>query len=149
MQHNPKNRPVYDKTIARLQPGDSLVVWSLDRAFRSAVDAINQADKLHDMKVDFVIADMGLDTSTAAGKLVYTVLAAMAEFERNNLIERTKQGLEAAKKRGVKLGRPYSLTRSQIKKAAEDIESGRETVTTCARLYGVDRSTMRRRLKTL
>lgn len=142
-----KDRPKFTALLHRLKENDTLAVWSLDRAFRSTVDAIQQADKLRARNVNFVIVDLNVDTATPSGMLVYSVMAAMAQFERENLIERTKQGLEAAKKRGVRLGRPPTLRHKQIKKAQEEIEARRESVASMAALFGVDRSTMFRALK--
>lgn len=142
-----KDRPKFTALLDRLKEGDTLSVWSLDRAFRSTVDAIQQADKLRARGINFVIVDLNVDTATPSGMLVYSVMAAMAQFERENLIERTKQGLESAKKRGVRLGRPPALRPAQIKKAEKDINAGAESVASMAALFGVDRSTMFRALK--
>ena len=142
-----KERPKFTALLTRLKKGDALIVWSLDRAFRSTVDAIQQADKLRARGIDFVIVDLNVDTATPSGMLVYSVMAAMAQFERENLIERTKQGLISAKKRGVRLGRPPALTPAQIKKAKEDIETGRESGASMAALFSVNRSTLFRALK--
>ncbi len=142
-----KERPKFEKLLSRLKKGDTLAVWSLDRAFRSTVDAIQQADKLRERGINFMIVDLNVDTSTPSGMLVYSVMAAMAQFERENLIERTTQGLEAAKKRGVRLGRPPALSPVQIAKAKKEINAGRESVASMAALFRVDRSTLFRALK--
>ncbi|NLS20608.1 recombinase family protein [Rhizobium sp. P40RR-XXII] len=92
-------RPVYDKVLKRLKSGDMLVVWDLDRAFRSVVDALTEAEKLRARGVHFQIANLSIDTSTPAGIFVYTMLSALAEFERRTLSQRTKEGMEAARKR--------------------------------------------------
>lgn len=108
-------RPVFDSLLNSLKPGDTLVVWDLDRAFRSTVDAINTADNLQRRAINFQIVSLGVDTSTADGKLIYTIIAALAEHERNRLSERTKQGLESARKRGKILGRPVKLSKTQTR----------------------------------
>ena len=105
-------RPVFDHILNTLKKGDTLVVWDVDRAFRSTVDAINYAEKLRERGIEFRIVSLGVDTSTADGMLVYTVVAALAEHERKRLSERTKQGLEAARRRGKRIGRPRKLTPS-------------------------------------
>jgi DNA invertase Pin-like site-specific DNA recombinase len=110
-----KDRPKFTALLNRLKEGETLSVWSLDRAFRSTVDAIQQADKLRARGINFVIVDLNVDTATPSGMLVYSVMAAMAQFERENLIERTKQGLMAAKKRGVRLGRPPRLSHKNFR----------------------------------
>jgi DNA invertase Pin-like site-specific DNA recombinase len=74
-----RNRPIYDAMIDDLRPGDTLVVWDLDRAFRSVIDAITQAEHLRANGIQFAIANLQVDTSTPAGMLVYTVMSAFAE----------------------------------------------------------------------
>ncbi|OXT02741.1 hypothetical protein B7H23_07665 [Notoacmeibacter marinus] len=144
-----ERRPVFDELLASLAPGDTLVVASLDRAFRSTVDALTQAEALRSRGVHFQIVNLGVDTSTADGKLIFTVIAAFAEHERNRLSERTKEGLVAARRRGVRLGRPYKLTKSQVKGAAAQCGSGRKSLSTLARKLGVHSSTLRRNFKRL
>ena len=109
-----RKRPVYEEVKARLQPGDMLVVWALDRAFRSAKDAINELDVLRARGVVFHIAEMCLDTSTPHGRHQYTIMSANAELERELLIQRTKEGMAAARARGVKIGRPPKLSERQL-----------------------------------
>lgn len=88
-----------------------------------------------------------IDTTTAGGKLIFHIFGALAEFERALIAERTKAGLQDARKRGQRLGRPARLTAEQINHAEKMILSGEETVTGMARLYGVDRATLHRALK--
>lgn len=109
-----RERPVFEAVLERLMPGDTLVVWDVDRAFRSTVDAIQQAEKLRARGIAFQIVNLGVDTSTADGMLIYTVIAALAEHERKRLSERTKEGLEAARRRGKQIGRPRKLSKRQI-----------------------------------
>ncbi len=142
-----KSRPVYDEAIARLKPGDTFVVWHLDRAYRSTVDAIVEVDKLRDRGIAFKIVTLDIDTSTASGRMIYTLMAAMAEWERSNLIERTKQGIAAAKARGVHTGRPKSLTPMQVQHARELIDSGQKTPSEMAKMFEVSRMTIYRALK--
>lgn len=106
-------RPVYDSLLSILQPGDVLVVVSLDRAYRSVLDALSELDQLHKRNIAFQSLSQNFDTQTPEGKLMYTVIAALSEWERNILSERTKQGMEAARKRGSKIGRPQKLSNSQ------------------------------------
>ncbi len=116
-----RTRPVFDALLHDLQQGDTLVVWDLDRAFRSTVDAITHAEKLRERGIEFQIVTLGVDTGTADGKLIYTMIAALAEHERNRLSERTKEGLAAARRRGTRLGRPPKLTKGQILFAKKQI----------------------------
>lgn len=143
-----KKRPVYDAVITSLKAGDTLVVWDLDRAFRSTIDALLEAEKLRERGIEFQIVTLNVDTSTPAGELVYTVMAAYAQFERKNLIERTKQGMEAARKRGAIIGRPRKLTDKQIKTASADVDARKTTITRRAKQLGVCRDTLSKAIAT-
>ena len=121
-----KSRPIFKAILKKLKRGDTLVVWSLDRAFRSVKDSLIYADKLKERGINFHIVSLGVDTSTADGRLAFTVVAAVAEHERNRLSERTKQGLEAARRRGTILGAKRKLTDRQIRNAMKRIEAGED-----------------------
>ena len=112
-----QDRPVYQALRRRLRPGDALVVWSLDRAFRSTVDAVLEAEQLMREGVSFQIINLNVDTATPEGMFIYQMVAAVAEYERKNLIKRTREGLAAARRRGTRLGRPPKLTIEQLTKA--------------------------------
>lgn len=92
-----KSRPVFDQVLRGLRPGDTLLVWDFDRAFRSTLDAIQTSERLMKRGVRLQILRMNLDTSTAEGEFFYTIMAAMAQFERRLLSRRTREGLEAAR----------------------------------------------------
>ena len=140
-----KHRPILGTIMKKLSSGDTLVVWSLDRAFRSTVDALHHADRLRDRGINFQIVSLGVDTATADGRLAFTVVAAVAEHERNRLSERTKQGLAAAKRRGKILGPRRKLSDKQITCAADRIASG-EKVKDVAYDYRVHPWTLTRNL---
>ncbi len=144
-----KKRPVYQKVIRKLKRGDTLVVWDLDRAFRSTVDALLEADKLRERGVEFQIVTLNVDTATPSGELIYTVMAAFAQFERKNLIKRTKEGMAAARRRGKHIGRPYKLTDHQIQKAYARIRSRKTTITGAAKKLHCSRDTLSKSLKRL
>lgn len=142
-----ESRPVFDRVIASLEPGDMLVVWDLDRAFRSVIDALTEAEKLRQRGVHFRIANLNIDTTTPAGIFVYTMVSALAEFERRTLSQRTKEGLAAARRRGKRLGRPRLLSEHQIQEARRRIEiSGLSTERVAAEM-NVPRWTLGRALK--
>lgn len=141
-----RNRPVYENVIARLEPGDALVVWDLDRAYRSARDALNELDALQRRGVDFVIANLRLDTTTAEGYYVYTIMSANSEFERRTLSRRTKEGLAAARLRGKRLGRPPKLTDGQIENARQRLQARECTKVALAKEFKVGRWTLSRAL---
>ncbi len=84
-----RQRPVFDKVLATLAAGDTLVVWDLDRAFRSPVDMLTCVADLRAREVDFQIVTLGIDTATQAGELVATMMAALARFERGRISPRS------------------------------------------------------------
>lgn len=143
-----KKRPVFQKVINKLSSGDTLVVWDLDRAFRSTVDALLEAEKLKQRGIEFQIVNLNVDTSTPSGELIYTVMAAFAQFERTNLIKRTKEGMEAARSRGKKIGRPYKLTTEEVILAYSKVQSGC-TITRMAAEFGCSKDTLSQALRRL
>lgn len=136
-----KHRPIYEQVTAQLKPGDVLVVSSLDRAFRSVLDALSELEKLHRRNIQFKSLTQNFDTTTPEGKLLYVIAAALAEWERQTLSQRTKEGLAAAKKRGKTLGRPHKLIEADIVKARQLLEDNpytsiaeiAETLSVCPR----------------
>lgn len=100
------NRPELDKMLGELQAGDCVVVQKLDRFGRSINDLLNKVEMLRARGVGFRSLTDNFDTTNANGRLMFHLLAAFAEFEREMIKERTKDGLKQAKKNGVKLGRP-------------------------------------------
>lgn len=119
-----RRRPVYESVVKQLRTGDALVVWALDRAFRTVADAFAELDALRARGVKFHIATMQIDTETADGRFHYGQLSLNAQYEREKLIERTKEGLAAARRRGVRLGRPPKLSDVQLFDAHCRIASG-------------------------
>jgi len=110
-------RPGLDSCLKALREGDSLVVWKLDRLGRSLQHLVNTVQSLTDKNIGLkVLTGKGanIDTTTSTGKLMFGFFAALAEFERDLIIERTKAGLESARAIGRKGCRRYSLTKSQI-----------------------------------
>lgn len=101
-------RPDFSKMMidARQRKFDILVVWKLDRLSRSLKDLINTLDELGHVGIDFISYDNHLDTSTPTGKLVFQIIGAVAEFEKDIIRERVKAGLNNAKSKGKRLGRP-------------------------------------------
>ncbi len=92
--------------LAALKQGDTLIVWKLDRLGRSTLHLLTLLDDLRQRGIDFHIITQGIDTRTALGRMVFGQLAVFAEFEREQISERTKAGMAAAKVRGVHVGRP-------------------------------------------
>lgn len=142
-----KSRPVYEGIKARLEPGDMLIVWDLDRAYRSAAEALSEINIFNQRGIGFRIANFGFDTTTAEGYLLLTILSGMSEFERRILSRRTKEGLAAARRRGKVLGRPKKLNARQVADARVRLQAREITITALAREYKVGRWTLTRALK--
>lgn len=142
-----RRRPVYESVLARLEAGDTLVIWDLDRAYRTSKDAINELDALRERGIHFHIANLHLDTTTPHGRLIYTILGALAQFERETLAQRTKEGIEAARKRGKRIGRPPKLSPRQLSDAQRRIAEGKDTRACIAADFGVAPWTLTRALK--
>lgn len=102
------SRPEWDKCLAALREGDQLVSVRLDRWGRSVKHLIQVANDLNERGVDLICLDQPIDTRSAMGKMVFTIMAAVAEFEREIIIERTHDGLETARAQGKLNGRPKS-----------------------------------------
>lgn len=142
-----KERAGLSAAFEVLQAGDTLTVWKLDRLGRSTVHLLQLLDELREKGIGFQSLTEGIDTNTAAGRMVFSVIAAMAELERENLRERTKAGLQAAKRRGVQLGRPRAMTPDQISHAKALYDNGHGMKKAdIARSMGVDYATLRRAL---
>lgn len=124
------------------RPGDTLVVPSLDRLSRSLQDLIAIVAELRTREIGFRSLHEAIDTTTPGGRLVFHVFAALAEFIRELIVEGTKEGLEAARARGQRLGRPPALTPDQVRQARALLARPEESVSSIARLLGVSRSTL-------
>src|SRR6478672_1202033 len=104
------DRPVLENVLSYLRAGDTLVVWRLDRLGRSLQHLIETVTTLDKHGVGFRTCCDGIDTTTSSGKLVFHIFAALAEFERNLIRDRTAAGLKAARERGRVGGRPRAMT---------------------------------------
>jgi DNA invertase Pin-like site-specific DNA recombinase len=139
------DRAQLQKLLERLDEGDVLLVTRLDRLARSTRDLLNTLAVIAEKKAGFrSLADTWADTTTAHGRLILTVLAGLAEFERELIRARTGEGRERAKARGVKLGRKFKLTAHQRQEALARRERGEESQTDIARSYNVSHSTISR-----
>jgi DNA invertase Pin-like site-specific DNA recombinase len=139
-------RPQLDRLLDQLRPGDTIVVWRLDRLGRSLKHLIQLIEDLAEKEVGFRSLTEGMDTTTSGGKLVFQIFGALAEFERSLIRERTMAGLAAARSRGRVGGRPPVMTPEKIK-VARDLYRARElTVEEIAKTIGVSRKTVYRHL---
>lgn len=143
-----RDRPELVRMLDHLRPGDVVTVTRLDRLARSTRDLLDIAERIQVIGAGLRSLDEPwADTTTPAGRMVLTVFAGIAEFERSLIIDRTKTGREAAKTRGVKFGPRPSLTTVQIDHVTKLIDQGEHTVKEAAALLGVHRSTLYRALK--
>jgi DNA invertase Pin-like site-specific DNA recombinase len=135
-------RPGLDQALAHLRKGDTLVVWKLDRLGRSIRHLIETVGQLQERKIGFRSLQESLDTTTSCGKLVFHVFAALAEFERGLIRERTRAGLEAARARGRKGGRPKALDAEKRAVALDLYEQRRHAVGEICRTLGISKPTL-------
>ncbi len=139
-----KSRPELENLLSRIREGDTLVVCKLDRLARSTHHLLEIVEILREKKAAFYsLGEPWADTTTSAGKMIMTVFAGIAEFERDLIRERTSVGREAAMKKGIKFGRPRSLSPEQRELILKLREEGK-SVTELARTFNVDRSTIYR-----
>jgi DNA invertase Pin-like site-specific DNA recombinase len=140
------DRPVLAQVLDQLRPGDTLVVWKLDRLGRSLPHLVETVTGLADRGVGFRSLQEQVDTTTPGGKLIFHVFAALAEFERDLIRERTHAGLAAARARGRRGGRPSVLSGHKLQVAREMYASGQYTVAAIAKTLGVSRASIYRHL---
>ena len=138
--------PAREKLLAFARKGDVAVVWKLDRLGRSLRDLIDVVNSLQDRGVGLRSLQEAIDTTTPAGKLTFHIFAALAEFERDMIRERTRAGLVAAHKRGVAIGRPRALTPEQILMAKAMTADPAISTRQVAEQFGIHRSTLYRHL---
>ena len=140
-------RPALDRLVAdaRQRRFDAVAVVKLDRLARSVRHLVTLAAELEALGVDLVVLDQGIDTTTPSGRLLFHVLSAIAEFERDLIRERTVAGVAAARRRGRHPGRPRALTKRDRERAQRLRRSGK-SLRQIARLLGVGHSTVAREL---
>jgi len=136
------DRPELMAALAFMQPGDTLVVPSLDRLSRSLQDLIRVVGDLRRRGVGFTSLHEALDTTTPGGRLVFHVFAALAEFIRELIISGTREGLAAARERGRTGGRPSVVTAELIRAARDMLPNPENSITSIARLLGVSPGTL-------
>lgn len=140
-------RPGLDALKKALREGDTLVVWKLDRLGRSLRDLVNTVHDLAQRGVGFkVLTGHGatIDTTTPSGKLVFGIFAALAEFERELISERTKAGLASARARGRKGGAPYKMTAPKLRLATAAMAQPETHVGDLCKELGITRQTLYR-----
>jgi DNA invertase Pin-like site-specific DNA recombinase len=141
------DRPNLEACLKALREGDVLVAWKLDRLGRDLRHLVNTVQDLADRGIGFkVLAGQGaeIDTTTAGGKLIFGIFAALAEFERELIRERTRAGLAAARARGRKGGRKFALTKAQVRLAQAAMGKKETRVSDLCEELGVTRVTLYR-----
>ena len=141
-------RPELEACLKSLREDDTLVIWRLDRLGRSLGDLIALTNELQSHRIDLESLTEKLDTGSPTGKLVFHVFAALAEFERNLISERTLAGLKAARARGRKGGRPRKLQTKELKTIRAFLKTAEVSVQEIAARFGVSRSTLYRNMLT-
>jgi len=139
-----RQRPQLIRMLEQLREGDAVIIWKLDRLARSTRDLLELADAISKVRAGLKsLSEPWADTTSPAGRMVLTVFAGIAEFERDLIRERTGTGRVAAMKRGVRFGRPASLSTEQAmlaRRLLDEGKSAKEVATT----FGVNRSTIYR-----
>ena len=136
-------RPELARLVEQLREGDVVMVYKLDRLSRSLKDLLEILSRIDEAGAGFRSLTEAIDTTTAAGRMMMQMLGAFAEFERAMIVERTRAGLEAARRRGVRVGRPRALNAAQRQEALRMLLEGRSK-REVARLFGVSPRTLDR-----
>ncbi|MDO4665652.1 MAG: recombinase family protein [Actinomycetaceae bacterium] len=140
------SRPGLNDALDYMRPGDTLVVTRLDRLGRNLYETVTTIADLAEREINIQVLDPALDTSRPADKVVMHVMTSLAEWERELLVERTREGVAHARAQGRVAGPKPKLTNKQAQQARQLINNG-ESVTSVARSFGVSRQTLYRALK--
>jgi len=139
-----RSRPQLDQMIDQLRKGDVVVVTKYDRLARSLRDLLDIVEVIRERGAGFRSLAEDIDTTTPAGRLVFHVFASIAQFERERISERTKEGLEAARKRGRVGGRPPALSPAQVAEVRRMRDEDNRLIPEIAALFKVSTKTIRR-----
>lgn len=134
-------RPALARCLKKLETGDTLIVWKLDRLGRSLRDLIHMLDGFKQQGVKFRSLTEAIDTETPTGRAMWQMIGMLAELEHALIAERTRAGVKAAQKRGVKFGRKTKLTPDRLAHARKLIEHGTRP-TDAAKIIGIGRTTL-------
>jgi DNA invertase Pin-like site-specific DNA recombinase len=140
-------RPELHRLLGQLRRGDVVVVWKLDRLSRSLKDVLTIMEQVQQAKAGFRSLTEAIDTTTPAGRMMMQMVGSFAEFEREMLRERTKAGLDAARKEGRVGGRRPKLKPEQQREIVRLVTKGKKTAADAARLFGVHPATVARLLQ--
>lgn len=137
-----RDRPQLQAALDYMRPGDTLVVWKLDRLARSLKQLLETIEVLEERNIGFMSLTENIDTTSAGGKLLFHLFGALAEFERSLIRERTLAGLAAARERGRVGGRPRALSDEDVTKAKAMLRDPELTAKQVAETLGVSVSTL-------
>jgi len=140
-------RPGLSKLLKRLRTGDTLTVWRLDRLGRSLFNLIKLVRELEDRGVQFRSLSESIDTGTSGGRLLFHLLAAMAEFERSLVSERTRAGMAAARARGSQIGRKPAMSPEQIAEATSAFIDDGVSLEDLAKQYSIHPRTLKSKMR--
>jgi DNA invertase Pin-like site-specific DNA recombinase len=140
------DRPELHRLLGQLRKGDVLVVWKLDRLSRSLKDVLILMEKVDQAGAGFRSLTEAIDTTSPAGRMMMQIVGTFAEFERAMLRERTRSGLDAARKQGRVGGRRQKLKTHQQQEIVQLVNSGQKTAADAARLFNVHPATVSRLL---
>ena len=141
------DRPGLEEVLQMLQNGDTLVVWRLDRLGRSLIQLVELMDRLGANGINFYSLTENIDTGSSGGRLLFHMIAALAEFERTLISERTRAGMAAARENGTRLGRPPGLTEAQLIEASQAIYEHGDNLDQVAERFNITPRSLRRMLK--
>ncbi|MBN9047775.1 MAG: recombinase family protein [Rhizobiales bacterium] len=141
------SRPGLAKLLKRLRTGDTLTVWRLDRLGRSLFELIKLVRDLEGRGIQFRSLSESIDTGTSGGRLLFHLLAAMAEFERSLVSERTRAGMVAARARGSHIGRRPAMTPGQLSEATSAFTHDGVSLNELAARYAVHPRTLMRNIR--
>ncbi|MDQ2902843.1 MAG: recombinase family protein [Chloroflexota bacterium] len=140
------DRPELHRLLGQLRKGDTLVVWKLDRLSRSLKDVLMLMEKIQQARAGFQSLTEAIDTTTPGGRMMMQMVGSFAEFEREMLRERTKNGLAAARRAGRTGGRRPKLKAQQKQEIRNLVNTGQKTAADAARLFNVHPATVSRLL---
>jgi len=138
------DRPELTRLLDQLRPGDVIIVTKYDRLARSLKDLLAIVERIQNQGAGFRSLAEDIDTTTPAGRLIFHVFASIAQFERERIVERTKEGLQAARERGRVGGRPPALSSEQRAEVRRMRDIDDKSLAEIARLFGVSERTVKR-----
>lgn len=143
------SRPEWDKLLDRLEPGDEVVVWKFDRIGRNTLNVLEAVKTITDRGATFRSITEQIDTSGPMGQAMLTIMAAFAQLERDQIVERTRAGLDAAKAKGKVGGRPSVVDAKKLATIRKLVASGDHSRAEIASMVGISPATLYRVLSTI